>query len=108
MSPESKRKIGYLLLSLAIIGGIFFLCITCYFGLSYYIDDENPLRHEYAIGMAIAWMCAVPFWLFASIVSLIMKETIIKKLSKVIYVIALVNTISFFWFAFVQPVIESS
>ena len=99
-------KLVYVLFIISALAGIFFLGVAAYYGYTYYSESENPLRHEYAIGIAIGWSVSIPFLLFASFLSLMMKKTMSIQIRMPLYFVSLVSVITFLWFAFIQPIID--
>lgn len=59
-------RIWMILAACGVVGGSCFLVVGVQYALSYYLEPNNPIRHEYLQGTAIALLIALPFWLIAS------------------------------------------
>jgi hypothetical protein len=47
-------------------GGIWFTLVMAKYGLSYFVEHSNPLRHEYLEGVYLSLMFSLPFWVVSS------------------------------------------
>jgi hypothetical protein len=82
-SPSSEAENfmkgrGIALISLAGIGGLYFLFIAAQYIFTYFAEPDNSLRHEYLQGAAIASGLSVPFWLMVSVCTYFYRKALPK------------------------------
>ncbi len=93
-----RLKVGWLLFVTGIGVGLYFLGLVAYFYGLYLSQPENPVRHEYLMGVAIGSMFACPSWVVASIGAYLLQVKIFKSIRLGTYVICVISTLVFLYY----------
>ena len=119
MTPLRKlTKNGYWILYRRMLGLFTFfystLHLLCYIGLDYYFawDDikNDILKHRYVLVGFLAWLLLVPLAITSTNRMIIRLKTTWKKLHRLVYLIAILGLLHFFWLVkkdMTQPIIYS-
>ena len=119
MTPLRKlTKNGHWILYRRMLGLFaFFYCtlhLLCYIGLDYYFawDDikNDILKHRYVLVGFLAWLLLVPLAITSTNRMIIRLKTTWKKLHRLVYLIAILGLLHFFWLVkkdMTQPIIYS-
>ncbi|MBT3145445.1 hypothetical protein [Neptunomonas phycophila] len=93
-----KLKISWLIFVTGIGVGLYFLGVAAYFYGLYLSQPENPVRHEYLMGVAIGSMFAWPSLVGASLGAYLLQEKIFRSIRLGTYVVCILASLVFLYY----------
>lgn len=101
MNMSVFQRLRFSLSVIAQVIALAWLLLAMYFIVKYYMELENPYRHEYLMGMWLGFLYAVGFSIGGSLLAVTVKNNISKLSFRLLSVPALISGIVFlvvcFW-----------